>query len=478
MNIIDIIIWLIGGCALVAFLCGVRAIVGIRVENRKLKKQADLQKCLLGNNKTRKDREKSLEKWIDQEQEKMKRKDVAVGRGHHLLLRMKTIYESITRTDAKVMPSLHDLHMITVQDEMSRLSSTTLRSISSFLLIVGILGTLWGVHSVLQEVVDLKVSSLRPALVPSMYAVGCTVVLMWLRGLYLARFDSYLEKLDLFTMTKIIPLLQPMSRVAGASDDLNAKVTNIEEQINSIGNASIYMEELCKSVKTISENVQGVSNNIHEVFQQVNAKSEDIEKEMNLSKERFSEINEAISKTTRKGEEMKQMMKKLKMNTVKFKEHFNATKGQMSQTVYDLEKVFNYVKEKSGVVAQINEDVVMMQKMNGIISQYGNSISEMQEDIKNVNKAFDELSKLAETMNKSESAVMDSSVSAKAVLDEFSSQNAEFKEHNKQFENDSETGSLKIKNELQRLEEKNQELSTAIQNIEDKIQERSNLLHV
>lgn len=126
----------------------------------------------------------------------------------------------------KKLPAMSDLHEITLHRELSNWDSAGLNTIISFLLILGILGTLTGVHGVLAaddyellyaDKYGIKLLKLAPALSPSAFAVLGTVLLMICRAWYLRFVDSYLGLLDEVTMTCILPCLTPKKEQAVSS---------------------------------------------------------------------------------------------------------------------------------------------------------------------------------------------------------------------------------------------------------------------
>lgn len=139
----------------------------------------------------------------------------------------------------KKLPSMSDLHEITLHRELSNWDSAGLNTIISFLLILGILGTLTGVHGVLASDVyellyadkyGIKLQELAPALSPSAFAVLGTVLLMICRAWYLRVVDSYLGLLDEVTMKSILPgLSQKMEQSVPAKwGDLTENLKGME----------------------------------------------------------------------------------------------------------------------------------------------------------------------------------------------------------------------------------------------------------
>lgn len=97
------------------------------------------------------------------------------------------------------LPSAGDLREMSLQSELSGLAPSSLNTIVSFLLILGIFGTMAGVHVALRDLGLDDIQNMRPALRPSMVAIMFTVALMGLRALYAALLDYYLIRLDEWT---------------------------------------------------------------------------------------------------------------------------------------------------------------------------------------------------------------------------------------------------------------------------------------
>lgn len=137
-------------------------------------------------------------------------------------------------TDIGEVSGLQDLHELTLQSELSRTCSSGMNTIISFLLILGILGTLTGVHCVIRTGVK-DVSALAPALEPSQWAVGFTVILLMLRGMYLRMVDRYIYRLDKLTMDCLRPALSP-----GKTEDVESEqaLQKMEQTLRTIGSHS------------------------------------------------------------------------------------------------------------------------------------------------------------------------------------------------------------------------------------------------
>lgn len=109
----------------------------------------------------------------------------------------------------RVLPELNDLHDISLHTELSRKDSAWVSTILSFLLVLGIFGTLTGVHAFLGHGsrISENLPDLALALLPSAFAVLGTIVLICLRSAYLRRVQFCISRLDELTMSVIIPVL-------------------------------------------------------------------------------------------------------------------------------------------------------------------------------------------------------------------------------------------------------------------------------
>lgn len=140
-----------------------------------------------------------------------------------------------SQSGAQEVSGLQDLHELTLQTELSRPSSTGMNTVISFLLILGILGTLTGVHGVIKAGVK-DVQTLAPALEPSQWAVGFTVLLLILRGIYLRMVDRYIYRLDKLTMECLRPALSPAKSKDTADE---GAVSYINSTLNQIGHGQL-----------------------------------------------------------------------------------------------------------------------------------------------------------------------------------------------------------------------------------------------
>ena len=200
---------------------------------------------------------------------------------NHLGLRIKALLKAVDQPQEHTqsnslhtkpsLPSLSDLHELTLHNETSQNSTASMNTIISGLLIFGILGTLVGVHTVIEKV---DIGALSDALKPSQYAVGVTIILIILRGFYLATVNRYVSRLDRFTMEHLMPIFRPQESTTHSAADKHQSVSErIEafmQDADAVGKeATILKDEQLKAILDIAartnsalQTVEGKSNEL------------------------------------------------------------------------------------------------------------------------------------------------------------------------------------------------------------------------
>lgn len=200
-----------------------------------------------------------------------------------LYMRVYSLYRALVDDNgARQLPQLHDLRELAMQDEMSRIPVATLRTIISFLLIVGIFGTLYGVHSVIDQwggnILAIEVKDLTPALKPSMFAVSFTVLLMWLRGVYSYFLQSYLLKLDQMTMEKLLPRLQPESQTQGSHRTIDANIKSFADNIEEIAKQLSSLKNTLSKLKDKVAPYRAASKSLKQVVEQAKGSASELKR--------------------------------------------------------------------------------------------------------------------------------------------------------------------------------------------------------
>lgn len=204
----------------------------------------------------------------EQKQRKNQQEDKNLWEGltaapFHLLTRLRAMGVADGQ-DTHTFTSLKDMHELTQQSELSRTCSSGLNTIVSFLLILGILGTLSGIHGVIRDGVK-DIQELAPALEPSQWAVGGTVILLILRGIYLSMVDRYLYRLDTLTIMLLPALREDQDEEQNARNTifqaLNARTQG--GQTRNEGNTTPWDDKLptFTGVKSILANAVGTVKN-------------------------------------------------------------------------------------------------------------------------------------------------------------------------------------------------------------------------
>ena len=181
---------------------------------------------------------------------------------NHLRERVSALFKAanITKRDGEpkedsVLPQLEDLHALTIHNEQNRNCAAVLNTIISVLLILGILGTLTGIHTIIQSDVDPQ--RIGEALVPSALAVGSTIILIALRGVYLYYAHQYVKRLDWLTVTLFFPRFRPRRK---DNESIKHTTGEIEELVKSHSNMS--REESGNYAAGMKEKMQEVTEEV------------------------------------------------------------------------------------------------------------------------------------------------------------------------------------------------------------------------
>lgn len=181
-------------------------------------------------------------------------------------------------------PTMPDMREISMQSELSNEDSAGMSTIVSFLLILGILGTLTGVHGALHgDGYDLEIGDLASAMRPSACAVLGTLLLMAMRAWYMRKVDKYMGQLDSITMKRILPLLtrepempdgselienmeglesvampefQSDSTLAGEWNEISRAAERSREQVKQLLNCSIQAPQEAPAVPMLNPGQQ------------------------------------------------------------------------------------------------------------------------------------------------------------------------------------------------------------------------------
>lgn len=132
------------------------------------------------------------------------------------------------------IPSFTSLRAVNLQQSYAT-HAVWLRVVMPMLLVLGICGTLVGVHGALgmpvaesseQQAMMMYVSQ---ALLPGILATFCTIVLMVFRGFYRRAFNEMMQELDNMTLCVFLPSLQIQSHLGVTIEDFCSHVGKLTE---------------------------------------------------------------------------------------------------------------------------------------------------------------------------------------------------------------------------------------------------------
>lgn len=144
------------------------------------------------------------------------------------------------------LPGIGDLGSLTDMAEQRSASVVGLNVTISFLLILGILGTLFGIHECMSDGDSLKdISELSTALWASICAVAITVALMMAKGVYQTKRIRYTSALNRFTLLHLIPHLQRDS-------EHDAMMEGVESGAKGFYESVTYVDRFAEAVQQVN----------------------------------------------------------------------------------------------------------------------------------------------------------------------------------------------------------------------------------
>lgn len=160
------------------------------------------------------------------------------------------------RDRAQALPALDALRTHTTEIAEGGKASAFLSVTASSLLILGIGGTLYGVHASLANQVDENIHLLLHAFKPGVCAVFSTVILSLLSGLRNKLLLQVLTKLDRYTLDTLIPCLQPNSALELTSGELASPISTFSNHIRSLRHSGEELQNQAESLHQLSQEHQ------------------------------------------------------------------------------------------------------------------------------------------------------------------------------------------------------------------------------
>lgn len=173
------------------------------------------------------------------------------------------------------VPSFTSLRAINLQQSYAS-HAVWLRIVMPMLLVLGIFGTLAGVHSALGMPVQqdheqqLLMECVSEALLPGILATCCTILLMVCRGVYRMKFNRIMRELDNMTLCVFLPSLQIQSHLGATIDEFCSQIgklaslgricNDVHAQLErSFSHVSEVCQEMCRG-KGLLQISRGVSS--------------------------------------------------------------------------------------------------------------------------------------------------------------------------------------------------------------------------
>lgn len=186
------------------------------------------------------------------------------------------------------VPTLAELHGLSARRERRRLSARISGGITALLLICGIAGTLLCIHPILKAftipvnadkevVIDPMVAqklirNLGSAFLPSLAALGFTVLVAILRGMYLQTTTGLAWRLDKFAVAQLFPRFKPKRfgaeltevhlKLSRLADRMEERDRNFSEVVGILGKAALDLKESGPKLKAASDRMSDAAERL------------------------------------------------------------------------------------------------------------------------------------------------------------------------------------------------------------------------
>lgn len=170
------------------------------------------------------------------------------------------------------IPMLDDLRELSLVAELGRRPVRILNNITSTFLILGILGTLYGVHEALPpaENARMELQEVANALLPSAFAVIFTIILIILRSLYRHKVNLHLGRLDRHTLRFYFPIFRTDELNEQTLKELENGVTCLESSFGNIAKSIKSLEKVPSEVQGQGAQLSVLAEGVETLFNELN----------------------------------------------------------------------------------------------------------------------------------------------------------------------------------------------------------------
>lgn len=198
--------------------------------------------------------------------------------GHRVEDCMKIVAANAMRAVARQLPTLDDWHEREVLEERVKMSVGIFYTLSSTMLIAGIVVTLYSLSRVLGDG-PLEVDKVVKALDPSFYATVGTCCLMVLRGIYEMLFERQKAEMDRYSIDVLIPCFQVQTEEEQLETEAEESKKLFKENVSRI--IQKYEEDYVPffiAVREYHEQLTNIMGKFLDVCQRMNGVTENLER--------------------------------------------------------------------------------------------------------------------------------------------------------------------------------------------------------
>jgi hypothetical protein len=261
-----------------------------------------------------------------------------------------------------MLPSLGELHSLVARRERSRKSVRFASGLAASLLIIGIAGTLLGIHPLLtkfsinptadgtidasknaQQVMDL-VAGLGKAFLPSLTALFGTICIVLFRGFYVRSAQKLASRIDGFVVESLFPAFKPKSQeevMGGVKQGIASLAGGIEARDNHFSKAVTEFGKIVESLKSVAVELNKTARLVSTAADNLGTNSESVSAALDRNFGGASVILKAVSMVSDYASEASTQYKAIGESSVELKNAIAAQSEILTAASEEIKKSTN-----------------------------------------------------------------------------------------------------------------------------------------
>lgn len=319
-------------------------------------------------------------------------------------------------------PKLQDLHRMSEQSMFSRRWVACLRLMTNVLLIVGICGTLVGVHDALgtegAKVANIDLNLLAKALGPSKCAVAGTIFLLFFRSIFEAMVERHICDMDSFTMSRLLPYLQGTGTEQSTLKSLNDSIREFNKTLNSCKDMISGMKSVSDTLSQpppAFEKMKIELESMHVLLQTEEDKQQKIEEQ---EQEEINAASSLLSKLRASLENMTTQQKKIAKEWTPLQKNLSSINADMKLVTNAGSSIEKLIEQVNSASKQLETAEAIQQDTSKLREELGNAAAQVSGELESTRNALELLDTHTEQIQQQVDALQNTRQDLKKVVED------------------------------------------------------------